>query len=67
MAELTAVCVCVHLGLSSEPRPDHAQYSASWLRVLKADRWTTFTAASKAQQAADFIIQMSEPTAKVAA
>jgi antirestriction protein ArdC len=67
IAELTAAFVCAHLGLSSEPRPDHAQYIASWVRVLKADKRAIFTAASKAQQAADFMIQQSERTAEVAA
>ena len=67
IAELTAAFTCAHLGLSSEPRPDHAQYIASWLRVLKADKRAIFTAANKAQQAADFLIQQSERTAEVAA
>jgi antirestriction protein ArdC len=67
VAELTAAFVCSYLGLSTEPRPDHAQYIASWLKVLKADKRAIFTAASKAQQAADFMIQMSERTAEVAA
>jgi antirestriction protein ArdC len=67
IAELTAAFTCAHLGLSSEPRPDHAQYIASWLRVLKADKRAIFTAASKAQQAADFMIRQSERTAEVAA
>jgi antirestriction protein ArdC len=67
VAELTAAFTLAHLGLSSEPRPDHAQYIASWLKVLKADTRAIFTAASKAQQAADFIIRQSESTAEVAA
>ena len=67
IAELGAAFVCAHLGLSTEPRPDHAQYINSWLRVLKADKRAIFTAASKAQQAADFLIQQSEHTAEVAA
>ena len=67
VAELTAAFTLAHLGLSSEPRPDHAQYIASWLRVLKADKRAIFTAASKAQQAADFMIRQSERTAEVAA
>ena len=52
VAELTAAFTLAHLGLSSEPRQDHAQYIASWLKVLKADKRAIFTAASKAQQAA---------------
>jgi antirestriction protein ArdC len=67
IAELTAAFVCARLGLSSEPRPDHAQYIASWLRVLKADKRAIFTAASKAQQAADYLVQRSERAAEVAA
>lgn len=56
VAELTAAFLCSHLTLSSEPRPDHAQYLDSWLKVLKADKRAIFTAASKAQQAADYLI-----------
>ena len=67
IAELGAAFVCAHLGLSTEPREDHAQYIQSWLRVLKADKRAIFTAASRAQQAADFMIQMSARTAEVAA
>ncbi len=67
VAELAAAFVCAHLGLSSEPRPDHAQYIASWLKVLRADKRAIFTAASKAQQAADYLIALAERTAEVAA
>jgi antirestriction protein ArdC len=66
IAELTAAFVCAHLGLSSSPRPDHAQYIASWLRVLKADKRAIFAAASKAQQAADYLVTAAERTAEVA-
>ena len=57
IAELGAAFTCAHLGLSTEPREDHAQYLQSWLRVLKADKRAIFTAASKAQQAADWLTQ----------
>jgi antirestriction protein ArdC len=67
IAELTAAFTCAHLGLATEPRADHAAYIDSWLKVLKADKRAIFTAASKAQQAADFLIQQSERTAEVAA
>jgi antirestriction protein ArdC len=52
IAELGAAFTCAHLGLSTEPREDHAQYIHSWLKVLKADKRAIFTAASKAQQLA---------------
>jgi antirestriction protein ArdC len=67
IAELTAAFTLAHMGLSSEPRPDHAQYIASWLKVLKADTRAIFTAASKAQQAADYIVRESGSVAEVAA
>jgi antirestriction protein ArdC len=67
VAELTAAFTLAHLGLSSAPRPDHAQYIASWLKVLKSDKRAIFTASSKAQQAADFMIQQSGHSAEVAA
>jgi antirestriction protein ArdC len=57
IAELGAAFTCAHLGLSTEPREDHAQYIQSWLRVLKADKRAIFTAASKAQQACDWLTQ----------
>ena len=69
IAELGAAFTCAHLELSTEPREDHAQYLQSWLRVLKADKRAIFTAASKAQQAADWLAQQagSASVAEVAA
>ena len=64
IAELGAAFTCAHLGLSTEPREDHAQYLASWLKVLKADKRAIFTAASKAQQACDWLVQRAESTVK---
>ena len=55
IAELGAAFLCADLGISDEPRADHAQYLASWLSVLKADKKAIFTAASKASQAAEFL------------
>ena len=54
-AELTASFVLADLGIAHHPRPDHAAYVASWLCVLKNDPRAIFTAASKAQQAADWM------------
>lgn len=55
IAELTASFVLADLGLAHSPRPDHAAYIASWLEVLKSDARAIFTAASKAQAAADWM------------
>src|SRR5690348_2699694 len=60
IAELGAAFACAHLGLSTEPREDHAQYIQSWLRVLKADKRAILTAASKAQQACDWLVKRTE-------
>jgi antirestriction protein ArdC len=60
IAELGAAFVCAHLGLSTEPREDHAEYIQSWLKVLRADKRAIFTAASKAQQAADYLNTRAE-------
>ncbi len=55
VAELGAAFTCATLGLSAEPRKDHAAYIASWLKVLKGDKRAIFTAAAKAQQAVDYL------------
>ena len=53
--ELLSAMICADLNLSVEPRPDHARYIASWLEVLRSDKRAIFTAASKAQQIADWM------------
>jgi antirestriction protein ArdC len=61
VAELSSAMTCAHLGLSVVPRVDHAQYLASWLRVLRADAYALFTLASKAQAATDFLVGRASP------
>ncbi|UQR64879.1 ssDNA-binding domain-containing protein [Bradyrhizobium sp. C-145] len=53
--ELLSAMICADLNLSVEPRPDHARYIASWVDVLRSDKRAIFTAASKAQQIADWM------------
>lgn len=60
VAELGAAFIAGQLGLPSEPRTDHAPYIASWLKVLKSDSRAIFTAASKAQAAADYLAGFAE-------
>jgi len=55
VAELGAAFLCADLGLSPEPRPDHAAYISSWLRVLKRDSRAVFMAAGRAQAAVDWL------------
>ena len=54
-AELGAAYLCAQIGIYAEPRADHAAYVASWLKVLRGDKRAIFSAASKAQQAADYL------------
>jgi len=66
IAELGAAFTCAHLGLSTEPREDHARYIQSWLKVLKADSKAIFTAASKAQHACDWLTARAGESARTA-
>ena len=56
IAELGAAFLCSDLSITPEPRADHACYIANWLRVLKDDKRAVFTAASKASEAANWLI-----------
>lgn len=58
VAELGAAFLSADLDLTPEPRPDHAAYIASWLKVLKNDKRAIFSAAAHAQRAADFLTAM---------
>jgi antirestriction protein ArdC len=60
VAELGSAFLCGDLGLSITPRPDHACYLASWLRVLKGDNRAIFTAASAAAKAAEWLGEQQE-------
>jgi antirestriction protein ArdC len=55
VAELGAAFLCSELGITAEPRVDHAQYLSSWLSVLKADKRAIFTSASKASEATAYL------------
>lgn len=55
VAELGAAFLCAELGVTTGPRDDHAQYLASWLKVLRADKKAIFTAASQASKAATWL------------
>jgi antirestriction protein ArdC len=55
VAELGAAYLCAGLEITNTPRPDHAQYLANWLAVLKGDTRAIFTAASMATRAVDYL------------
>ena len=61
VAELGATFLCADLGISTEPRADHAQYLASWLQVLKDDKRLIIRAASQASKAAAYLHGLQVP------
>jgi antirestriction protein ArdC len=61
VAELGAAFLCADLGLSLEPRPDHADYIGSWLQMLRNDKRALFQAAAIAQKGLDFL-HAAQPT-----
>ena len=65
--EILSGLILADLGIAHHPRPDHAAYVASWLKILKDDPKAIFTAASKAQQAADWMHAQQPLTEEMAA
>mgnify|MGYP002777318683 CR=1 FL=1 len=63
VAELGAAFALAALGLAAEPREDHARYVAHWLGLLRGDRRAIFTAAGKAQAAADWLLAAAKKAA----
>ena len=53
IAELTAAFLCAEFSLDGDLR--HSGYIQSWIGLLKADSHAFFTAASRAQAAADYL------------
>jgi antirestriction protein ArdC len=66
VAELCAAFLCAEFDLDGDLR--HAGYIESWIGLLKEDRRAFFTAASKAQAAADYLrdLALREPQAAAA-
>ncbi|MEZ5692252.1 MAG: zincin-like metallopeptidase domain-containing protein [Altererythrobacter sp.] len=67
VAELGAAFLCGDLGITAEPRPDHAAYIDHWLRILKDDRKAIFTAASAANKAAEYLASLASNERREAA
>lgn len=64
IAELGSCFLCADLGIvpELEPRPDHASYLGSWLKVLGDDKRAIFSAAAHAQRAVGYLHGL-QPTA----
>lgn len=57
VAEMGAAFLCAHCGLPG--RLEHASYIESWLRALRQDKRLIFTAAARAQAAADYVLGLA--------
>jgi antirestriction protein ArdC len=63
IAELGSAFLNADLMLAASPRPDHAPYIQSWLKVLRNDKRAIFTAAAAAQRAVDYLVHLVQPGA----
>lgn len=59
VAELGAAFLCADLGVSLNPRRDHATYVYSWLQVLRQKKSAIFTAASSSTAACRFLGELA--------
>lgn len=64
VAEIGAAFLCADLGITAEPRPDHAAYIDHWLRIMKGDKKAIFAAASAAAKARDFLASLQPAEAE---
>lgn len=61
VAEIGSAFLCAELGITQDTRPDHAQYLANWLQLLKSDNRAIFTAAAKASEAVAYLKKLQPP------
>ena len=59
VAEIASAMILGLLGVTAEPREDHAQYLKGWLRALTEDPEALSKAFAEAEKAADFVIGKS--------
>ena len=64
VAELGAAFISSALGITPDIREDHAPYIANWLKVLKSDKRAIFTAATLAQSATNYLLELNNATNK---
>jgi antirestriction protein ArdC len=64
IAELGAAFLCSAFRITNEPRPDHAAYVSSWIDIMNRDSKAVFTAASRAQEAVEYLMATASETAK---
>ena len=64
VAELGAAFISSALGITPDIREDHAPYIANWLKALKSDKRAIFTAATLAQSATNYLLELNNATNK---
>ena len=60
IAETGSAFLCAHCRIDGQLQ--HASYVDHWLKVLRTDKRAIFVAATKAQQAADYVLKLAQPT-----
>ncbi len=63
VADIAAAILGAALGLPEAELENHAAYVDHWVKVLRADKNAILTAASKADEAADYIMGLGQPGA----
>lgn len=55
LVEIGAAALCCELGITNDPRVDHAQYVSHWLKILRGDKKAIFAASSAASRAIQYL------------
>jgi antirestriction protein ArdC len=61
VAEIDSAFLCAELGITPDVRPDHAQYLANSLELLKNAPKAIFTAAARASEAVNYLNGLQHP------
>ena len=64
IAEMGSAFLCAQLGVFGDVQ--HDSYIKSWLEVLKSDKKALFRACRHAREASEFLLQLTDSTAKAA-
>lgn len=61
VASIGQCLICAELGLPGDLHDNHASYIDHWLRILKSDSSAIIKAASKAEQAFNYLRDLARP------
>lgn len=60
VAEIGAALFGAQVGFETEPDPQHAEYLANWLRVLRGDPTKLYDAVNAAERASEFLVEFGK-------